>query len=131
MHREGKPYLHSATPSFKLASRSPPSKRSPRDSSMKVRTSFAACGVYLSRRNLRISLSSDVTEAIIAIFVEQVLFLRGGGKFSVTISASVIAWQAARVMRRLSRLPSLADIRKVNFVKTRRSGRNKARGDTG
>jgi hypothetical protein len=56
--------------------------------------------------------------------------LRGGEKFSVTISASVIAWQAARVMRRLSRLPSLADIRKVNFVKTRRSGRNKARGHT-
>jgi hypothetical protein len=42
-----------------------------------------------------------VTEAIIAIIVEQFLYSRGGEKFSVTISGS-IAWQAARVTRRLS-----------------------------
>lgn len=95
--------MHSATPSFKLASRSPPSKRSPRDSSMNDRTSFAACGVYLSKRNLRISLSRDVTEAIIAIVVAQFLFGGEGRYLSATISASVIAWQA-RVMRRLRRL---------------------------
>jgi hypothetical protein len=48
---------------------------------MNDRTSFAACGVYLSKRNLRISLSRDVTEAIIAIVVEQFLF---GGEGDIT-----------------------------------------------
>ncbi len=95
--------MHNATPSFKLASRSPPSKRSPSDSSMKDRTSFAACGVYLSKRNLRMSLSRDVTEAIIAIVVARFLFGGEGRYLSAKISASVIAWQA-RVMRRLRRL---------------------------
>lgn len=52
---------------------------------MKVRTSFAACGVYLSRRSLRISLSRDVTEAIIADNVEQFLFCRGGKKISASV----------------------------------------------
>jgi len=84
------PYLHSATPSFKLASRSPPSKRSPRDSSIKVRTSFAACGVYLSRRNLRISLSRDVTEAIVAVIVELSVLQRR----REILLPLFIAWQA-------------------------------------
>lgn len=60
-------YLQRATPSLRLSSRSPGARRSPNDSSMNVFTSLAACGVYRSSRNLRISLSRDVTDAIFAL----------------------------------------------------------------
>jgi hypothetical protein len=60
-------YLQSATPSFRPANRSPLGRGSPREDSMNVLTSLAADSVYLSKRNLRISLSREVTEAMIAI----------------------------------------------------------------
>lgn len=57
-------YLHRATPFFNASSRSPPTSFSPKTFSIQLLTSFAAAGVYLSRRNLRRSLSSDETEAM-------------------------------------------------------------------
>lgn len=58
--------MHSATPSLSASSRSPPASRSPRMPSIQPRTSFAACGVYLSNRILRRSLSSDDTDAMVS-----------------------------------------------------------------
>lgn len=57
-------HLHKATPSFNPSRRSLPGRRSPSVPSIHDFTSFAAAGVYLSRRNLRKSLSKDETDAI-------------------------------------------------------------------
>lgn len=57
-------HLHKTVPSLRASSRSPGGSRSPSVSSIHMRTSFAALGVYLSMRSLRMSWSSDVTEAM-------------------------------------------------------------------
>ena len=57
-------YLQRATPSFSPSRRSEDGSFAPSISSIHVRTSLAAAGVYLSRRNWRKSLSRDVTDAI-------------------------------------------------------------------
>src|SRR5262249_12366016 len=57
-------HLHRATPSFRPSRRSSPGTRSPRTPSIHCLTSLAAPGGYLSRRSLRRSLSSDVTEGM-------------------------------------------------------------------
>lgn len=62
--RDNGTHLHKATPSFNPSRRSPPGRRSPSVPSIHDFTSFAAAGVYLSRRNLRKSLSNDETDAI-------------------------------------------------------------------
>lgn len=64
-------YLHNATPSLRLSSRSPLGSLSPRTLSIQELTSFAAAGVYLSKRNLRKSLSNDVTEAILFRYIRS------------------------------------------------------------
>jgi len=61
------PYLQSAVPSFKASRRSPGINFSPNVPSIHVLISFAACGVYRDIRSLRISWSSDETDAIFAI----------------------------------------------------------------
>jgi hypothetical protein len=58
-------YLHSAVPSLSASSRSPAGRRSPRASSIQLRTSLAACGVYRSIRSFLMSWSSDVTDAMV------------------------------------------------------------------
>jgi hypothetical protein len=58
-------YLHNAVPSFSASSRSPAGSLSPKTSSIQLRTSFAAFGVYLSIRSFLMSWSSDVTDAIL------------------------------------------------------------------
>lgn len=60
-------YLHRATPGFNASSKSPGGNFSRRTSSIQARTSFAACGVYLDRRILRKSLSSEGTDAMMTI----------------------------------------------------------------
>lgn len=57
--------LHNTVPSLSASSKSPAGSRSPRTSSIQARTSFAACGVYLSMRNFFMSWSSEVTEAML------------------------------------------------------------------
>jgi hypothetical protein len=52
-------------PSFSASSRSPGGSRSPSISSIQLLASFAACGVYLPMRNLFMSWSSDVTDAMV------------------------------------------------------------------
>src|SRR5690242_6627562 len=59
-------YLQSATPSLRPSRRSDDDSFSPSVSSIQARTSFAAAGVYLSRRNLRRSLSKELTDAMMA-----------------------------------------------------------------
>lgn len=65
-------HLQSATPSLRPSKRSADGSFSPKISSTQVRASFAAAGVYLSRRILRRSLSSDDTDAMIAECVVKV-----------------------------------------------------------
>ena len=48
-------YLHNATPSLSASSKSPDGSFSPRVSSIHVLASFAAAGVYLDNRKLRMS----------------------------------------------------------------------------
>lgn len=57
--------LHSATPSFSASNKSPDGNRSPKVSSIHPLVSFAAVGVYLDMRRLRISWSKEDTEAIL------------------------------------------------------------------
>jgi len=57
-------HLQSATPSLSPSSRSLDGRRWPSVFSIQDRASLAAAGVYLSSRNLRRSLSSDETVAI-------------------------------------------------------------------
>lgn len=57
-------HLHKTVPSLRASSRSPGGSRSPNVSSIHMRTSFAALGVYLSMRSLRMSWSSEVTDAM-------------------------------------------------------------------
>ena len=64
-HSSSAAYLHNTVPSFSASSRSPAGSRSPSTSSIQLRTSLAACGVYLSIRSLRMSWSSDVTDAMV------------------------------------------------------------------
>ena len=56
---------HSAVPSLRASKRSPGGSERPRVSSIHVRASLAACGVYLDRRRLRMSESSEVTDGIV------------------------------------------------------------------
>jgi hypothetical protein len=58
-------YLHSAVPSFSASSKSPGGSLSPSTSSIQLRTSFAAFGVYRSIRSFLMSWSSDVTDAMV------------------------------------------------------------------
>lgn len=58
-------YLHNTVPSLSASSRSPAGRRSPSVSSIQLRTSLDAWGVYLSIRSLRMSWSSDVTDAMV------------------------------------------------------------------
>jgi hypothetical protein len=60
---------HSAVPSLRASRRSPGGNERPRVSSIHVRASLAACGVYLDRRRLRMSESSEVTDGILEYFV--------------------------------------------------------------
>lgn len=57
-------YLQRATPSLRPSSKSFDGSGSPSVSSIHARASLAAAGVYFSRRNLRRSLSRDVTDAM-------------------------------------------------------------------
>lgn len=57
-------HLQSIVPSFRLSKRSPLGNFSPRISSIHVRTSLAADGVYRDRRSFFISWSNDETEAM-------------------------------------------------------------------
>jgi hypothetical protein len=74
-------YLHNTVPSFSASSRSPAGSRSPSTPSIQLRTSLAAWGVYLSIRSLRMSWSSDVTDAMVGCRRESAgeLFERGVG----------------------------------------------------
>ena len=56
---------HSAVPSLRASNRSPGGNERPRVSSIHARASLAACGVYLDRRRLRMSESSEVTDGIL------------------------------------------------------------------
>ena len=57
-------HLHNAVPSLSASSRSPGGSRSPSMSSIQLRASLAAWGVYLPRRSFFMSWSSDVTDAM-------------------------------------------------------------------
>ena len=61
----GLTHLQRAIPSFNASSRSPVFSGSPKVLSIHLLTSFARCGVYLSRRIERKSLSREDTEAIL------------------------------------------------------------------
>ena len=65
-------YLHSATPSFRASSKSPDGSFSPRVSSIHARISFAADGVYLDMRKLRMSWSNDDTDAMLCVMLKSV-----------------------------------------------------------
>jgi hypothetical protein len=56
---------HRAVPSLRASRRSPGGSERPRVSSIHVRASLAACGVYLERRRLRMSESSEVTDGMV------------------------------------------------------------------
>jgi hypothetical protein len=60
-------YLHNTVPSLSASSKSPAGSRSPRASSIQVRTSLAALGVYRSIRSFLMSWSSDVTDAMVGV----------------------------------------------------------------
>jgi hypothetical protein len=59
------PYLQSTVPSLSTSSRSPAGSLSPSTSSIQLRTSLAAFGVYLSIRSFLMSWSRDVTDAMV------------------------------------------------------------------
>lgn len=67
-------HLHNTVPSLSASNRSPGGKRSPNTSSIQVRTSLAACGVYLPSRNFFMSWSSEVTDAMAASFRDAIPF---------------------------------------------------------
>jgi hypothetical protein len=60
---------HNATPSRNASRRSPGANERPRVSSIQVRVSLAACGVYRDMRRLRMSESKEVTEAMVVVLV--------------------------------------------------------------
>lgn len=70
-------HLHRATPSLRPSRRSEDGSLSPSVSSIQARVSFAAAGLYLSRRILRRSLSSDDTDAMMRDSVARGCVLPG------------------------------------------------------
>lgn len=65
---------------------------------MNVRASLAAAGVYRSRRSLRMSLSREVTDAMIDCLVMAVLLWKNGGLLGYFglfyVVAIALLWQA-------------------------------------
>jgi hypothetical protein len=59
-------HLQSIVPSFRLSRRSPFGNFSPRISSIQLRTSSAADGVYRDKRSFFMSWSNDETEAMVS-----------------------------------------------------------------
>lgn len=92
-------YLHNATPSRSPSSKSFDGNFSPRTSSTQVLISFAAPGVYLSRRILRRSLSSDDTDAIFAHGNKSSAELQTPSRTIGRVSATRFVVVALRLLR--------------------------------